>query len=168
MCAIAISNCPVCGRDFMWGTKDCGFHCTPSCCRNAGCQNAKPPARRPEARDRKCVVCGRSNRRFPWERFAPCDEHCDRLFFHTPAPSAGGFVRGWHCIGAFADPGDWTARSHRPAATPRRHKLYCSLRCYYHSTLGHDVRMREGRARRRKKYLSSLVLRTMGNTRPIN
>ena len=150
MSTLTIKTC-YCQRDFVVEGSRCPEHCSPICCRAYACERAKPPTRRPEARTRTCVVCGRSNARFKFDKFAPCDENCARFFSHTPGPHANGYPRGWHCEGVFSDPSDLMARGHRPAGKPRVHIKYCSLRCFY-SERGHEARKRAGANRRSRRY----------------
>lgn len=114
----------------------------------------KPASRNVAAQDRNCVVCGRSNLRFPFERFAPCDEHCDRTFYGTTRqdPMRSDVARKWLCPGAVHDLEPPWDRWHRPAAKPRIHRLYCSLRCYNHTTRGHEARVRGARKERQFRY----------------
>lgn len=153
---LTIHTC-YCTRDFIAVEGGCQEHCTPLCCRRYGCELATPQKRDyHRERDRRCVVCHRSNLRFPWERFSPCDSNCNRLYFHSPANYARSqMARGWHCVGVFAAEGGYLRKQHRPAAKPRLHRLYCSLTCYYHSTLGHDAKVRQGAKRRETKYWNS-------------
>lgn len=141
-------ECPLCNRDFL--PDSCLEHCGPTCCRRASCGNAKPLTRNPARKLRKCAVCHRTDARFPWDRFAPCDENCKRVFFATSRVAVGraDVARKWVCQGV------WGANPelHRPAGKPRVHIKYCSLRCYYNSEYGHDTRKRDGLRRRNHRY----------------
>lgn len=157
MTTLTIVNCPGCQRDFAVEGKTggregaCKNHCSLECCRRTSCPGARPPKRTPQGRSRTCIVCGRSNLRFPFEKFAPCDEGCVRMFNHTPGPYADGYPRGWHCLGVFSAEDDYMRASHSPKAAPRVHIKYCSLRCFY-SERGHDARKRAGEQRRARRY----------------
>lgn len=151
--------CAVCGRDFI--PTLCQRHCVHDCCREAGCENAKPPTRSLASRVRKCVACGMRADQKRFEAFAPCDENCRRYFWATPSQWNSGYRRGWHCWGVFGV-NDWDRAQHRPAAKPRVHIKYCSLQCYYHSTKGHDARKSAGENTRNKRYWNK---RTQGGSK---
>lgn len=154
--SLAIRTCPVCSRDFI--TNKCTRHCGPECCRRdpVTCPNRAVATRRMSSKFRKCVVCGRSNIRFPFEAFAACDSNCNRVFYGSSRSDPGRSIvsRKWLCYGAvnnLAPPWD---SYHRPAAKPRVHIKYCSLRCYTNTERGHDARARNGQAERSFRYWS--------------
>lgn len=144
-------TCEPCGRDFI--PSRCSDHCGPACCRLRRCANAKPIARKPGAKTRTCVVCGRSNARFPFERFAACDEGCNRVRFNgRQGVDHAGIMRVWYCQGVLADSAGRDLLHHPAHHVPRIHRLYCSLRCWASPTYGHEARTRTGAGRRHATY----------------
>lgn len=136
--------CSNCARGFI--PTHCQAHCTPSCCRKAGCKEARPSTRIYAAgrqAAKRCVVCRAPGRYFT--RFVPCDSHCVRFFYaqtRAGIGNTGRFKRVWLC---------W---KHQPAGEPRLHVRYCSLRCFNNTELGHRAKVLDGKARRRGRWLS--------------
>lgn len=148
-------QCEPCGREFI--ESSCPEHCGPACCRRQACSNARPAARNPAAKYRTCIVCGRSNARFPWERFAACDDGCTSLTFRGRQGTGATKMRVRYCQGVWM-PG--MEHLHHPKAKPRLHLQYCSLRCWALPESGHEARRRQGVRRRNARYWRQMGSKT--------
>ena len=119
-------NCANCGRVFAayadkWVSR-CMIHCTPSCCRTAGCPEAKPTVRSLRS-VRVCTVCHRP--RWMFERFASCSDQCTLMRYRSTRKVA--------CM------------IHRPTVKPRIHTDYCSLEHFNDWEKGHREKVLGGR-----------------------
>lgn len=140
-------TCEPCGRAFI--PSSCPDHCGPSCCRRRSCTHARPTTRNPDTKYRTCIVCGRSNARFPFERFATCNANCSRLRVNGRQGLGATKVRVWYCQGVWM-PG--MEHLHRPGTKPRVHIKYCSLKCWSLPESGSEARARLGERRRHSRY----------------
>lgn len=146
--AVTTNICEPCGRAFI--ASNCTQHCSVACCRRRSCPQARPARRSPARSFRTCVVCGRDNRRFPFERFAACDEGCERLILRGRQGLGATHMRVPYCQGVWM-PGN--EQAHHPVRhKPRIHIRYCSLRCWAMPDSGHEARHRDGEARRARRY----------------
>ena len=158
---LQVHNCLKCKREFL--PNRCQEHCTNACCLRAECLNARRDYRVSPS-GKPCLVCRRARKDF--ERFAPCalhdratcdnvDQekchvHCQGMFWHNSYVYFAGTVgRGWQSqchLDSYADRINEVddRPMHRPGQAPRRHNLYCSLRCYNSVAYGHEQRRRQG------------------------